>query len=127
MEARPATSTNGKSESGEGPTRHGSGPLAPMRTIKDQKKYTITQSIQYTGYRVQYTGYRVQGHVPSILGPVYRVLGYIPSIQGTRVYTQYTVYSIQGTRVYTKYTVYRVQGYKGKRGTRAKGKRVRVV
>ena len=68
---------------------------------------------------------RVQG--TSILGPVYRVLRYIPSIQGTRVYTQYTVYSIQGTRVYTKYTVYRVQGYKDKRGTRAKGKRVRVV
>ena len=83
MEARPATSTNGKSESGEGPTRHGSGHLAPMRTIEDQKKYTITQSIQYTGYSIQGTGYKYTGS----------------SIQGTRVYTQYTVYSIQSTRV----------------------------
>ena len=76
---------------GRGGKRHGTGPQAPMRAVKDQKKYTIIQlykvySIHYTVYCVKYAVYRgIKGTlVYSIL--VYRVL-------------KYTVYWYNGTRV----------------------------
>ena len=64
---------------GRGPTRHGTGPQAPMRALKDQKKYTIIQVYKYrvykyTKYRVyKYTVYRYTGH----LYTVYCYTGYM--------------------------------------------------
>ena len=86
---------------GRGPTRHGSGPQAPMRAVKDQKKYTITQSIQYTGYSIQ--GTRAKGVYISI--QVYSIQYTLPSVQ-------YTGCSIQGTRA---------KGVKGNKGNGEKG------
>ena len=53
------------------PKRHGTGPQAPMRALKDQKKYTIIQVYKYTVYK--YTVYRYTGH----LYTVYCYTGYM--------------------------------------------------
>ena len=59
---------------GRGPTRHGTGPQAPMRAVKDQKKYTIIQV--YKVYSIHYTVYSVHGYsIQCVKGTVYSIQG----------------------------------------------------
>ena len=46
--------------SGRAAKRHGTGPQAPMRAVKDIKHYTNIQNIQYTLYSIQCKVYSVK-------------------------------------------------------------------